>query len=153
MLDCNNFNSITKNKRQTIEKKREKNVLLLYVPLLTDGGAGVIVKPAFWVNALKSRTVAFDRETAESLPILKSTTSSTSIFSMMMEFFFFVSTFTRNFNNIYFLLVVAFSMFALQMKIFMLLLLLKLLNENSLHEKKKKNNKTKWNEMKKKSLQ
>lgn len=54
---------------------------LSYIPLLTDGGAGVIVKPAFCVKARRSRTVAFDNDTA-SRPILKSTTSSTSIFSM-----------------------------------------------------------------------
>lgn len=51
------------------------------IPLLTDGGAGVMVKPAFCVNARRSRTVAFDNAT-ESLLILKSTTSSTSIFSI-----------------------------------------------------------------------
>lgn len=58
------------------------------LPLLTvDGGAGVMVKPAFCVNARKSRTVAFDNET-ESLPLLlmlKSTTSSTSIFSISVD--------------------------------------------------------------------
>lgn len=58
------------------------------LPLLTvDGGAGVMVKPAFCVNARKSRTVAFDNDT-ESLPpllILKSTTSSTSIFSISVD--------------------------------------------------------------------
>lgn len=45
------------------------------------GGAGVIVSPAFCVNARKSRTVA--DVNAASRPILKSTTSSTSIFSIV----------------------------------------------------------------------
>lgn len=59
-------------------------LIYIYIPLLTVGGAGVIVRPAFWVNARRSRTVAFDNDTA-SRPMLKSTTSSTSIFSMVLD--------------------------------------------------------------------
>lgn len=59
---------------------KKKTAIAKNIPLDTDDGAGVIVKPAFWVNACKSRTVAVVNE---SRPILKSTTSSTSIFSIL----------------------------------------------------------------------
>lgn len=54
------------------------------VPLFeTEGGAGVIVRPEFCDSACRSRTVSCVNDN-ESRPMLRSTTSSTSIFSMIL---------------------------------------------------------------------